>query len=57
MSLDTLKKRVSYAGGDVKDTLVQGKLLSMLGALKRSYQSEWVTLNEDDEEKKKDGVV
>ena len=53
MSLDTLKKRVSYAGGDVKDTLVQGKLLSMLGALKRSYQSEWVTLNEDDKEKKK----
>ena len=47
-----MKKRMQYAGGDVDGRNVKGKLKSMLGALKNSYQAEWVTLNEYDEENK-----
>ena len=43
---------MTFAGGDADGRNVQGKLKSMLGALKNSYQAEWVTLNEDDEENK-----
>ena len=52
MSLETMKKRIQYAGGDADGRNVKGKLKSMLGALKNSYQAEWVTLNEYDEENK-----
>ena len=52
MSLDTMKKRLEYAGGDADGRNVKGKLKSMLGALKNSYQAEWITLNEYDEENK-----
>lgn len=52
MSLDTMKKRMEYAGGDADGRNVKGKLKSMLGALQNSYQAEWITINEDDEEKK-----
>ena len=47
-----MKKRMQYAGGDADGRNVKGKLKSMLGALKNSYQAEWVTLNEYDEENK-----
>lgn len=43
---------MQYAGGDANGRNVKGKLKSMLGALKNSYQAEWVTLNEYDEENK-----
>lgn len=52
MSLDTMKKRLIHAGGDMDGRIVKGKLKSMQAALKSSYQAEWITLNEDDEEKK-----
>jgi hypothetical protein len=52
MSIETMKKRMTFAGGDADGRNAQGKLKSMLGALKNSYQAEWVTLNEDDEENK-----
>ena len=52
MSLETMKKRISYAGGDADGRNVKGKLKSMLGALKNSYQAEWITINEEDEENK-----
>lgn len=43
---------MQYAGGDADGRNVKGKLKSMLGALENSYQAEWVTLNEYDEQKK-----
>lgn len=43
---------MQYAGGDADGRNVKGKLKSMLGALKNSYQAEWITLNEYDEENK-----
>lgn len=52
MSLETMKKRILYAGGDADGRNVKGKLKSMLGALKNSYQAEWITINEEDEENK-----
>lgn len=52
MSLETMKKRMQYAGGDADGRNVKGKLKSMLGALKNSYQAEWITINEEDEENK-----
>ena len=52
LSLETMKKRLGYLGGDIDGRNVKGKLKSMLAALKDSYQAEWVTLNEYDEEKK-----
>lgn len=47
-----MKKRIQYAGGDADGRNVKGKYKSMLGALRNSYQAEWITLNEYDEEKK-----
>lgn len=52
MSLITMKKRLEYLGGDTDGRNVKGKYKSMLGALQNSYQAEWITLNEYDEEKK-----
>lgn len=52
MSLETMKKRIQYAGGDADGRNNKGKLKSMLGALQNSYQAEWITLNEYDEENK-----
>ena len=51
MSLITMKKRLEYLGGDADGRNVKGKYKSMLGALQNSYQAEWITLNEYDEEK------
>lgn len=51
MSLETMKKRLEYAGGDADGRNVQGKLKSFLGALRDSYQAEWITLNEEKENK------
>ena len=45
-----MKKRLDYIGGDIDGRNVKGKLKSMLGALQNSYQAEWITLNEYDEE-------
>lgn len=50
MSLETMKKRMQFAGGDADGRNVSGKLRSMKSALKNSYQAEWVILNEYDEE-------
>lgn len=47
-----MKKRLEYLGGDTDGRNVKGKLKSMLAALRDSYQAEWITLNEYDEEKK-----
>lgn len=47
-----MRKRLDYIGGDADSRNVKGKLKSMLGALKNSYQAEWITLNEYDEENK-----
>lgn len=47
-----MKKRLEYLGGDADGRNVKGKLKSMLAALRDSYQAEWITLNEYDEEKK-----
>ena len=47
-----MRKRLDYIGGDADGRNVKGKLKSMLGALKNSYQAEWITLNEYDEENK-----
>ena len=47
-----MKKRLDYIGGDADGRNVKGKLKSMLGALQNSYQAEWITLNEYDEENK-----
>lgn len=52
MSLETMKKRLEYLGGDTDGRNVKGKLKSMLAALRDSYQAEWITLNEYDEENK-----
>lgn len=52
LSLETMKKRLEYLGGDIDGRNVKGKLKSMLSALSDSYQAEWVTLNEYDEETK-----
>lgn len=52
MSLETMKKRMQFAGGDADGRNVKGKLISMKRALKNSYQAEWVILNEEDEENK-----
>ena len=51
LSLETMKKRIQYAGGDADGRNNKGKLKSMLSALQNSYQAEWITLNEYDEEK------
>ena len=50
MSLETMKKRLEYLGGDADGRNVKGKLKSMLSALRDSYQAEWITLNEYNEE-------
>lgn len=52
MSLDTMKKRMKFAGGDANGRNIKGKLKSLKSALKNSYQSEWIVLNEENEEKK-----
>lgn len=46
MSLDSMKTRMKYAGGDTDGRLVKSKLISMQHALKTSYQAEWITLND-----------
>ena len=46
--LDKMKARVNYLGYDSADGRnVSGKYKSFLGALKDSYQSEWITLDKD----------
>ena len=52
MSLEIMKKRLEYLGGDADGRNVKGKLKSMLSALKDAYQAEWITLNEYNEETK-----
>lgn len=49
MSLETMKKRISFAGGDADGRNTKGKLKSLLGALQNSYQAEWIIINEEDE--------
>ena len=49
MSLETMKKRISFAGGDADGRNTKGKLKSLLGALQNSYQAEWIITNEEDE--------
>lgn len=52
MSLETLQTRIHYAGGDTDGRNVKGKLKSMMGALQNSYQAEWITINENNKNKK-----
>ena len=48
--LDRMKKRANYNGYDIHDTLnVTGKYKSFISSLRNSYQAEWVTLNENEE--------
>ena len=47
MSLDAMKRRLNYTGGDIDGRLVKSKLKSMHKALHRSYQAEWITLNDE----------
>lgn len=45
-SLDAMKKRVNYNGGDSSDKrIVKGKYLSFLSSLNNSYQAEDITFN------------
>ena len=46
-SLDRMKQRLEFAGGDADGRNVKGKLTSFHSALKNSYQAEWITLNRD----------
>ena len=47
MSLDTMKKRMVFDGGDTSDGRnVRGKYLSFKSALNNSYQAEWITFND-----------
>lgn len=46
MSLENMKKRLEFAGGDADGRNVKGKLDSFHSALKDSYQAEWITFNE-----------
>ena len=46
MSLENMKKRLEFAGGDADGRNVKGKLTSFHAALKNSYQAEWITFNE-----------
>ena len=45
--LDTMKKRLSFIGGDVDERFNKNKLLSFQAALKNSYQAEWITFKEN----------
>ena len=45
MSLENMKKRLQYAGGDADGRNVKGKLNSFHSALANSYQAEWITFN------------
>jgi hypothetical protein len=45
MSLENMKKRLQYAGGDADGRNVKGKLTSFHSALANSYQAEWITFN------------
>ena len=45
MSLENMKKRLQYAGGDADGRNVKGKLASFHSALANSYQAEWITFN------------
>ena len=45
MSLDNMRKRMEYAGGDADGRNVKGKLRSFHAALQNSYQAEWITFN------------
>lgn len=52
--LDRMKTRANYTGYDLHDKEnVQGKYKSFLGALKNSYQAEWITLNRGQENEQK----
>lgn len=45
--LDSMKKRVLFDGGDTPDSrLVHGKYRSFKASLERSYQAEWIILND-----------
>lgn len=46
MSLENMKKRLEFAGGDADGRNVKGKLDSFHSTLKDSYQAEWITFNE-----------
>ena len=47
MSLDIMKKRMVFDGGDTSDGRnVRGKYLSFKSALNNSYQAEWITFND-----------
>lgn len=46
MSLENMKKRLEFAGGDADGRNVKGKLDSFHSVLKDSYQVEWITFNE-----------
>ena len=45
MSLENMKKRLEFAGGDADGRNVKGKLHSFHSALQNSYQAEWITFN------------
>ena len=45
MSLENMKKRLQFAGGDADGRIVKGKLNSFHAALNNSYQAEWITFN------------
>lgn len=45
MSLENMKKRFEFAGGDADGRNVKGKLHSFHSALQNSYQAEWITFN------------
>ena len=53
-SLDHMKKRINYLGYDsADDRNVTGKYNSFHAALKNSYQAEWITLNKNTENEKR----
>ena len=42
--LDRMKQRLFQRGGDPDGRIVRDKYKTFLGALKDSYQAEWITL-------------
>lgn len=53
-AFDRMKTRVEYKGYDLHDNFnVKRKYQSFLGALKNSYQAEWITLNKDSDNEKR----
>lgn len=52
--LEKMKQRLNYNNYDYNDNLnVKGKYKSFLGALKNSYQAEWITLDKNEPTEKK----